>query len=125
MFGKKKKEIKKPVAETAKDDAIDMITNDEIDLNEKIKSYQQNVRTPKDCLAPSEISVVDDETLKVGENYVRNYVMQGYPNAAYVGWLDKIYSSPGRLLRWNHRDRLKRKEAPSQTFQSMTRRFSC
>lgn len=97
MFGKKKKEIKKPVAETAKDDAIDMITNDEIDLNEKIKSYQQNVRTPKDCLAPSEISVVDDETLKVGENYVRNYVMQGYPNAAYVGWLDKIYSYGGDL----------------------------
>ena len=101
MFGKKKKEIKKPVAETAKDDAIDMITNDEIDLNEKIKSYQQNVRTPKDCLAPSEISVVDDETLKVGENYVRNYVMQGYPNAAYVGWLDKIYSYDGASFRFN------------------------
>lgn len=60
-------------------------------------SYIEGTRTIKDCYAPDAISIIDDRTLKVGDKYVRNYVLQGYPMYAYVGWLDDLYSYPGNL----------------------------
>lgn len=60
-------------------------------------SMKENIRTLKDCFAPSEIDVLDAKTLKVGEKYFRNYVMQGYPQKAYVGWLDNLYQYEGNM----------------------------
>ena len=59
------------------------------------QSYRNAIRTPKDCFAPDSISVLDDKTLKIGDKFVRNYVMQGYPSVSYVGWLDKLFSYDG------------------------------
>ena len=59
--------------------------------------YEDNVRTIKDALAPSQIDVINPSTLKVGEHYVRNYVMQGYPSFVRVGWLDSLYNYSGNL----------------------------
>lgn len=47
--------------------------------------FKDNVRTLKDAFAPSEIDVINPNTLKVGEHYVRSYVMQGYPSYVQVG----------------------------------------
>lgn len=59
--------------------------------------YEDNIRTVKDAIAPSEITVMSPNTLKVGEHYVRNYVMQGYPSYVRVGWLDSLYNYSGNL----------------------------
>lgn len=58
---------------------------------------ERNVRTLKDCFAPSEIRVVDSSTLQVGDTYVRNFVMQGYPTYVRVGWLDSLLDYHGSL----------------------------
>lgn len=62
---------------------------------DEAEAYQNAVRTPKDIFAPSAIVILDEKTLKVGDKYVRNYVMQGYPSVSYVGWLDKLFSYNG------------------------------
>lgn len=84
MFKKKKEK---------KDILIDMDIV-EVDASGKFKD---NVRTLKDSFAPSEVDIVDPSTLKVGEHYVRNYVMQGYPSYVRVGWLDELFNYSGDL----------------------------
>ena len=64
---------------------------------ENVGAYEDNIRTIKDTLAPSGIDVINPSTLKVGEHYVRNYVMQGYPSYVRVGWLDSLYNYSGNL----------------------------
>lgn len=84
MAKKKKKEVKKEL----------------FVMNEKegvMTNFNDNVRTLKDAMAPSEIDVVNFSTLKVGEHFVRNYVMQGYPSYVRVGWLDDLYNYSGNL----------------------------
>lgn len=65
--------------------------------SKRSNTYREGVRTAKDCYAPDSVSVVDERSLRVGDKYVRNFVMQGYPTYAQVGWLDSIYSYPGNL----------------------------
>lgn len=60
-------------------------------------SYVEGTRTIKDCYAPDSIKVVDERTLRVGDKYVRNFVLQGYPLFAQVYWLDSLYSYRGNL----------------------------
>lgn len=60
-------------------------------------AFKDNVRTLKDAFAPSEIDVINPNTLKVGEHYVRSYVMQGYPSYVQVGWLDNLFNYAGNL----------------------------
>ena len=64
---------------------------------EQLSPFQENIRTLKDCFAPSQIDVTSSNTLKIGENYVRNFVMQGYPSYVRVGWLDALYNYQGNL----------------------------
>lgn len=63
----------------------------------KKDAFSDNIRTFKDSITPSELDIVDYNTLKVGENYVRNYVMQGYPSFVQVGWLDSLLNYSGNL----------------------------
>lgn len=91
MF-KKKKNVKK------KDEQQELFVLPEEDKNQKKELlFERNVRTLKDCFAPSEIRVVDASTLQVGDTYVRNYVMQGYPTYVRVGWLDNLLDYHGSL----------------------------
>jgi len=95
LFGKKKKNKQNPEKEM-----VFRLTESPLRQEESEqtgRSYKNGIRTAKDMFAPDAITVVDEKTLKVGDNYIRNYVMQGYPNAAYVGWLDRLYSYQGDL----------------------------
>lgn len=65
--------------------------------SKRSNSYREGVRTVKDCYSPDSIRVVDERTLKVDGKYIRNYVLQGYPSYAQVGWLDELYSYNGNL----------------------------
>lgn len=83
MFKKKKKKEEK------------LFIIDEVQKNSNVMS--DNIRTFKDAISPSELSIINPSTLKVGEKYIRNYVMQGYPSYVQVGWLDSLYNYSGNL----------------------------
>lgn len=94
MRNKKKDKNKKKIQEP-ENDVIQFEDLDEpVSKKEKL-SYTEGKRTLKDCFAPSGIAVVDENTLRVGAKYVRNYIMQGYPNQTYIGWLNDLFSSYG------------------------------
>lgn len=70
-FGKKKKQEKQM-----------FVIDEKVDTK---GAFEDNVRTLKDAMSPSQLTVVDYNTLKVGEHFVRNYIMQGYPSYVRVG----------------------------------------
>lgn len=47
----------------------------------------------KDFIAPPSMDRSDVDHIIVGKQYVRNFVMQGFPNQVYVGWLNALYNS--------------------------------
>ena len=47
----------------------------------------------KDFIAPPSMDRSDVNHIIVGKQYVRNFVMQGFPNQVYVGWLNALYNS--------------------------------
>lgn len=51
----------------------------------------------KDFIAPPSMERKELDYLTVGKQYVRNFVMQGFPNQTYVGWLDAIYNSTAEI----------------------------
>ena len=65
--------------------------------NNKMTDFEKNVRTLKDCFAPSSISAEDPTMLKIGDKYCKNFIMQGYPTIAYMNWLDDLYSYDGDM----------------------------
>lgn len=67
----------------------------EMDDSKEALSYTEGKRTLTDTFAPSGIAVLDENTLRVGDKFVRNYVMQGYPNQVYIGWLNELFSAGG------------------------------
>lgn len=47
----------------------------------------------KDFIAPASIERNEIDHIKIGKQYVRNFIMQGFPNQVYIGWLDVLYNS--------------------------------
>lgn len=47
----------------------------------------------KDFIAPPSVDRNSVDHLIVGKQYVRNFVMQGFPNQVYVSWLNTLYNS--------------------------------
>jgi len=51
----------------------------------------------KDFIAPPSLDRSDFGHLVVGNQYVRNFVMQGFPNQVYVGWLNALYNAEAEI----------------------------
>lgn len=51
----------------------------------------------KDFIAPPSLDRSDFGHLVVGNQYVRNFVMQGFPNQVYVGWLNALYNAAAEI----------------------------
>lgn len=54
---------------------------------------EKGVYNLKDYLAPASIDRSNIDYIVVGKQYVRNFVVQGFPTQVWVGWLDSIYNS--------------------------------
>lgn len=54
-------------------------------------------RALKDLLAPSGFDRSNKEFIKVGDKYVRSFVVNAYPDVVEVGWLDSLYNSSDDL----------------------------
>lgn len=69
----------------------------EFSTNRTGRGFMEGSRTIKDLFSPASIIVKNDSTLKVGNRFVRNYVMQGYPSYAQIKWLDHLYNFNGSM----------------------------
>ncbi|MDX5853178.1 DUF87 domain-containing protein [Bacillus cereus group sp. BfR-BA-01363] len=64
---------------------------------EQTDTLERGTRSMKDFVAPPSFDRSFEDCLKVGNKYVRNMVMQGFPTNVSVGWLDLLYSYEGDL----------------------------
>lgn len=98
MFGKKKKNKKNEQFEEesfALDDESMVLTEDN-----NLKGKQvlgKGERTMFDFLAPDSIDRSDETFIKIGNKYVRNFTIQGYPSHVYVTWLRDFYQYDGDM----------------------------
>lgn len=98
LFSKLKKE---------KDPEIEMKSLDEeiLDLEKSDATnpdggLSKGVGTARDFIAPPSFYRGEPEEgdwMKVGDTFVRPFVMQGFPSAVSVGWLDSIYNHDGDM----------------------------
>lgn len=58
---------------------------------------EKGARTAKDFFAPPSFDRSNEEYLKVGNKYVRSFVMQGFPANVSVGWLDHLFNYDGDM----------------------------
>ena len=70
--------------------------------NNGIKKENNNVldkgnRTVKDLIAPPSFDRSNPDYIKVGNKYVRSFVMNGFPSLVSVGWLDNLYNYEGDM----------------------------
>ncbi|WPS85496.1 DUF87 domain-containing protein (plasmid) [Brevibacillus halotolerans] len=57
----------------------------------------KGVRTVKDLFAPPSFDRSNESYIKVGNKYVRSFVMNGFPASVGVGWLDHLYNYEGDM----------------------------
>lgn len=57
----------------------------------------KGIRTIKDIFAPPSFDRSSEEHLKVGNKYVRSFVMNGFPANVSVGWLDHLFNYDGDM----------------------------
>lgn len=67
--------------------------------NKKIEStlFQDGSRSVRQLFAPSSIQYTSEHELKIENNYVRSFVVNGYPSRVYIGWMDNLYSYRGDM----------------------------
>lgn len=85
------------MANKKKKDIIVDISNIEQERKKKTSPYDRGLFSIKDFVAPPSFDRSNEEYMKVGNKYVRNFVLQGYPVKVYVGWLDTIYNYGGDM----------------------------
>lgn len=100
MFGKKKNKNKNQNINSNQNEFV--LSDDSIILSEKndLKGkpvLEKGERTMFDFLAPDSIDRSDPDFIKIGNKYVRNFTMQGYPSHVYVTWLRDLYQYQGDM----------------------------
>lgn len=106
LFGKKDEEVSAE-PKSLSDEILDLEKNDALNL---AGGMSNGMFTARDLIAPPSFyrgEVKEGDWMKVGNNFVRSFVMQGYPTAVTVGWLNDLYNYSGDMdvaLHINHAD---------------------
>lgn len=61
------------------------------------RTLSSGIPSVKDFIAPPSFERGFTDYMKVGDKYVRNFIMKGYPINVSVGWLDYLYNYDGDL----------------------------
>lgn len=93
MFGKKKNSKKTGENVPVKEEELILGTDEA--TGSKDLSY--GVPTIKDLMAPPSMDRSASDHLVIGNKYVRNFIIAGYPKMIAVGWADAIYNYDGDL----------------------------
>lgn len=91
----KLKESKKKKVKPNPNDVVFDLTQTE-DPTKK-RTLERGMSSIKDFIAPPSFERGFTDYLKVGDKYVRNFAIKGYPNHVSVGWLDYLYNYDGDL----------------------------
>lgn len=76
---------------------IESFEVNEVEEEESLKSeLEPYSRTLKDIFAPHSLSINEDY-ITLNNKYIKNYIMQSYPQTVRIGWLDAIYSYNGNM----------------------------
>ena len=59
--------------------------------------FARGMRTIKDLLASASVEIKSEDELKVEDNYVRTFVVNGYPSSTEIGFLKDLYDSDNDL----------------------------
>ncbi|WPQ59613.1 VirB4 family type IV secretion system protein [Paenibacillus polymyxa] len=57
----------------------------------------KGIRTVKDLFAPPSFDRGNESYMKVGNKYVRSFIMNGFPANVSVGWLDQLFNYDGDM----------------------------
>lgn len=60
-------------------------------------TLEVGTRSVKDIIAPPSFDRSNEDFMRVGDKYVRSFVMNGYPSPISVGWLDDLYNYEGDM----------------------------
>lgn len=93
MFGKKKNNKKTGKNIPIKEEELILGT----DESTGSKELSYGVPTIKDLMAPPSMDRSASDHLVIGNKYVRNFIIAGYPKMIAVGWADAIYNYDGDL----------------------------
>ena len=86
---------KKVVMTNTNDKAI--VDLEKTENNKENKLLDNGMYSLKDLIAPPSFDITNPDYIMVGKKYVRNFIMQGFPQQAYVRWLDDIYNYEGDM----------------------------
>lgn len=95
---KKKKEETFDINQQADQEEVFNLEQDGLEGN--MSALKNGMYSAKDLIAPPSFYLgepVEGDWMKVGRNYVRPFVMMGFPSAVSVGWLDQIYNHDGDM----------------------------
>lgn len=90
---KKKKKTNSTNSENLKRKKKEKIDENGIEYN----ALGRGMRTIKDLFAPPSFDRSNPDYMKVGNKYVRSFVLNGYPSNVSVGWLDSVYNYDGDM----------------------------
>ena len=65
--------------------------------NQQSNQLATGVPSMKDLVAPPSFDRSNPDYIKVGNKFVRNFIIAGYPKMISVGWADTIYNYDGDL----------------------------
>ncbi|RKO61652.1 VirB4 family type IV secretion system protein [Caldibacillus debilis] len=93
---KRMKAERKPkrVVKNAQNEVVFDLTRNETTSK---RTLEKGMSSVKDFIAPPSFERGFTDYLKVGDKYVRNFVIKGFPNHVSVGWLDYLYNYDGDL----------------------------
>ncbi len=99
FFSRKNKENKKVTSKKNKKDNAKALVLDveQTNANKNTKAIEKGMRNVKDIFAPPSFDRGNDNYIGVGNKYVRNFVLNGYPTGVQVGWLDQIFNYEGDM----------------------------
>lgn len=61
------------------------------------RNLEDGTATVKDFIAPPSFERGNADYIKVGNKYVRNFIMKGFPINVSIGWLDHLYNYEGDM----------------------------
>ena len=97
MRKQKEKKQKRGLGFRRKQEEIVFDLDEQVNDNQNKQTLEKGTPSVKDFIAPPSFERGASDYMKVGDKYVRNFIIKGYPINVSVGWLDFLYNYDGDM----------------------------
>lgn len=97
MRKQKDKKQKRGLRFRRKQEEIVFDLDEQVNDNQNKQTLEKGTPSVKDFIAPPSFERGASDYMKVGDKYVRNFIIKGYPINVSVGWLDFLYNYDGDM----------------------------